>query len=178
MTDLSTLIEPLKREVSAPGEFFTTFPSASDDDLVGRLADGFSQAQLDGWFSANVLDLVNNTVTPDLSVPGRALTVFYSAAQVIRGQLRNMAVTQRYKSGPVEYETQYGPSILTNELNRINGRITQLITWSSRGAGTTTVVYDAYFSRAAEIWANEAIIAAQNSLGSSFFAGELIGTPV
>lgn len=178
MTDLSTLIEPLKREVAPPGSFYDVFPNASDDDLLGRVADGFSQAQLDGWFSANTLTLATYTVTPDLSIPGQALTVFYASAQVLRAQMRNFAVTSRYKAGNAEFEQQFAASVLSNELNRINNRIGELHKLASRGTGSTTVVFDAYFSRAAEIWATEAIVAANNSLGSSFFPAELVGVAV
>ena len=164
MTDLGDLAEAFKREVAVPGTFATAFPSMSDDDIVGSLADAFGEAQLDGFFGTLSLDVDAGLVDPDLSVAGAALVVMYAGMRLIRQQLRGMKT--RYKAGPVEVEQS--ASALTEELKQIERRRIQVIQQAVRaGRGYGSVfVLDAYVSRAASY----------NYYGG-FFAWELTGGP-
>jgi len=154
VTDLSTLVEPLQRELAVPGDFDTVFPNTTEDGLTGTLADGFAEAQLDGWFPNVTLDLSGATpvVTPDLSVPGSTLVVFYASTRVIYAQLRNLTSLQRYKAGVVEYETNQPATVLKEELDRITQRKKDLWRNAGRQQGATTFVFDSYFARSATWW--------------------------
>lgn len=146
MTDLGELVEPLKRELAVPGEFATLFPNTNDDDLAAVLADGFSQAQLDGYFGKLQLDLATNVVDPELSLAGGALVVLYGASQVIRAQLRAMNVNARYKAGPVEYETNKSAVLLREELKYLIDRRKELVD-QARSSGRHVYVIDNYVAR-------------------------------
>jgi hypothetical protein len=146
VTDLGTLVEPLKRELAIPGEFATLFPNTSDDDLGATLADGFSQAQLDGYFNTLNLNLNTNAVDPDVSLAGGALIVLYAASQIIRAQLRAMNLNARYKAGPVEYETSKSAVLLRDELKYLIERRKELVT-QARSSGRMVYVIDNYVAR-------------------------------
>lgn len=167
MTDLADLVEPLKRELAVPGEFAAVFPSTEDDDLVLALADGFSEAQLDGHFGSNTLNLDTLFVTPDVTLGERALIVIYSATRIIRAQLRMLTTGERYKAGNVEYEINRGIGVLKEQLVEMQARKDQLIKLGSR-ASTTVAVYDNYFGRAAVDWSD---VIADGGLAASELAG-------
>jgi hypothetical protein len=127
MSLLSAYIPALKREVSGPGEFDADFPSSDDGELLGGLADGFGQAQLDGFFGTMVCDPVANTVTPDLSFAGGQLCVIYAGERILKAKLRNIQTKALYKAAGVEYEVDYSASALTQELKDLQARKTQLL---------------------------------------------------
>lgn len=151
MSDLANLVEPLKREIAVPGEYDTTFPNTTDDDLTNSLADGFSEAQLDGFFSTYSLDPDTNLVTPDLSAAGGSLVIIYTGQRILRAQIRALNTRSLYEAASVKYETEKSAMILRAELAYLETRKKDLITQSRRGAGTT-YVYDSYFARAAVDW--------------------------
>src|SRR3954463_14232674 len=97
-TNIGDLIEPLKREVATPGTFDTVFPDTDDDALFGVLADGFSEAQLDGFFGTNTIDLVTGEIDPEISNGAAALVVIYAAMKILRGQMRALSSGERYKA--------------------------------------------------------------------------------
>lgn len=147
MSDLSDLVEAYKREAAIPGTFATSFPSTSDDDILGSLMDAFGEAQIDGFFGEAELDLDAGTVTPDLSTAGAHLIVMYAAMRLVRQQLRSTKT--KYKAGPVELEQS--ASALTEELRQLerrrNGFIEQAIRLG-RAQGVTFVA-DLYPARSA-----------------------------
>jgi hypothetical protein len=150
MSALADLVEAFKREVAVPGAFATAFPSTTDADLEGALADAFAQARLDGFFGAVELDLNLGEVTPDLSLAGAALVVIYAGLRTTRTQLRTMATRTSYKAGSVSYETEQSAGALTEDLKQLERRRKELIEQSiraGRGRGTTFVI-DGYESRA------------------------------
>ena len=150
VSDLSELVEPLKREIAVPGTFATTFPDTSDDDLAATLADAFGAGQLNGYFGGQTLtvdpDLGTYVVSPDLSAAGAALVVIYAGMRIIRSQLRGINTMARYKAGPVEYETQQSATLLREELAYLRQRETDLLTVAQRA--TSIYVMDAYLHRA------------------------------
>lgn len=150
MSNLGDLVDPLKRELATPGEFDTVFPNTTDDDLGLSLADGFSEAQLDGYFQDNALDPDTLEVSPDLSAAGGILVVIYTGMRIIRSRLRSMNLSERYKAGSAEYEVNRSANILQEELRYLIKRRDDLVQQSRVGLGT--VVYDAYFTRQLADW--------------------------
>lgn len=149
MTDLIDLVESYKREVAPPGAFASLFPAATDVDLTGALADGFAQAQLEGFFATSVLDLDDLTVTPDLSTAGRALVVIYAGMRALRSQLLTVKTSVRYKAGPTEYEVQTSSaSLLAETMRDLRARRDALLELARVAArGQTTYVLDNYMTR-------------------------------
>jgi hypothetical protein len=168
-TNLSTLVEPLQRELAVPGEFDTYFPDTDEDGLIGTLSDAFAECQLDGFFGTQTLDLETFDVSPDLSLPGGALVVLYAASRTIRARMRSMNSTERYKAGPVEFETGKAASMMTAELKLIQDTKDRLIAQGKK-SGAMDYVFDGYFSRASVQWSNLAV-----ERSSGFFAYELAG---
>lgn len=121
-TDLSDLVDPLKREVAAPGRFAATFPSSTDDDLIGYLADAFAAAQIDGFFGDQVLDPDASTVTQPLSPAGRQLVVIYAAQRITTNRILDLRQRVAYEAGPVKYETENSAQMLTTVLKELSAR--------------------------------------------------------
>lgn len=161
MTALSTLVDALKRELAVPGTFDDVFPDTGQSDLVGSLADGFAEAQLQGFFSDVALTSVAGppvdwTTTPDLSVAGGAMVVIVTSIRFIRAQLRNLTTSERYKAGVVEMETQRAASVLRGELDYLTGRMDALIAQAdkrARASAGMATVFDNYIARSGDIYA-------------------------
>ena len=146
---MADLVEALKREVAVPGDFDNVFPDTGDDDLVGALADGFSEAQLDGFFGKNTIDLATNQVSPAISSGAQALIVIYSGIRIIRGQLRNLKTHVKYEAAGAIYEVDTAASVLTQELKDFSDRkknLLALVLRQSRG-GQAVYVTDGYLLR-------------------------------
>jgi hypothetical protein len=168
MTSLETLVEPLKRELAIPGVFADAFPDTTDDDLLGALADGFAEAQLWGFFST--MTLVENNgdfeTSEDLSGAGGALILAFTATRTIRAWLRSLNSSERYKAGPVEYETQRAASMLKAELDYLAKNLQDLILLGQRAqnsAASLATVFDNYQARATI------------ALAGGYFSHELVG---
>lgn len=150
MTALADLVEPLKRELAVPGVFEDTFPDTSDEELAATLADGFAEAQLMGFFPDMTLGTAPayETSAP-LSLPAGSLVVLFASSRVLRAWLRSLSTGERYKAGPVEYETTRAANLLRDELATINNRLQAVITDARRaGRGAVSVsVLDNYWAR-------------------------------
>jgi len=151
VSDLANLVEPLKRELAVPGDFETIFPNTDDSGLLDSLADGFAEAQLDGYFSEYSLDLDTYLTTPDTSAAGGALIVLYTGMRIIRAQMRAMNLSEKYQAGSTAYEVSRSSTLLREELQYLIKRRDDLVSQSSR-SNSSTVVYDAYFTRSAVDW--------------------------
>lgn len=149
MSDLSVLIDGLKRQVAVPGEFDTSFPDTLDTDLLGMLGDAFGQAQLDGFFGVQVFDPEANTITPDLSVSASALVVLYATERILISRLRDLNTKTLYKAGPVEYETEKGATSLTAQINYLADRRKEILAQALRIGRSSGTFYmsDAYTLR-------------------------------
>ncbi len=149
MSDLTLLVEPLKREVAVPGEFDTTFASTSDDDLAATLGDGFAECQLDGFFPTMSLNASTFVVTPDISVAGGALVVLYAAVRMIRSQIRNLKSSVKYEAGGAIYEVSQAASVLVAELKTLEDRKKGLLMQILRAGRVTNgvTVMDGYIVR-------------------------------
>jgi hypothetical protein len=161
-TDLSTLVDSFKREVATPGTFATTYPSTSENDILGTLADGFAEAQLDGFFPTYTLDpdtsTVTNTADADpttngLSLAGQALVVIYAGTRMIRAAFQASKATTRYKAGPVEYETSSSATVVVQLLRDLGDRKKAMIDLA-RGQ-TVDYVLDAYYGRLTRFFPDE-----------------------
>lgn len=127
MTDLADIVDSLKRAVAPPGEFVALFPSATDDDLIGTLSDGFAEAQLDGFFTAQydgafALDVDAGTVSPDLTHAQAALVIIYAASRVITTRLLNLKTHTRYEARGAVYENDQASGLLVQLLKDFQAR--------------------------------------------------------
>lgn len=156
VSDLSTLVGSLKREVAIPGTFDNIFADTGQSDLIGTLADSFAQAQLDGWFGTMTLDLtdpLNPIVSPDLSLAGGALVVITAGIRFIRAQLRAQQQSATYKAGTVEYSVGYSASAMVQDLKDLQARAAALLTQSLKLTAPLDSVYDGYYGRiGADLW--------------------------
>lgn len=153
MTALTDLVEPLKRELAVPGVFEEVFPSTDDAALAASLADGFSEAQLQGYFTTLTLGPAPDYETSaDLSAAGGALVVMFTGMRIIRAQLRTLLTSERYKAGAAEYEIQRSANLLRDELKYLQTRIDQLILTAQRAArgAVSASVFDNYWQRTAQ----------------------------
>lgn len=157
MTLLSTLVEPLKRELAVPGTFSDVFPDTYDEGLLASLADGFAEAQLRGFFGDMALapdetDPDDWQTSLDLSAAGGALVILFTGMRIIRAQLRALATAERYKAGPTEYEIERSANLLRDELAFLKERLDDLIEDAQRSAraANSVVVIDNYWARNAD----------------------------
>lgn len=150
MTALTDLVEPLKRELAVPGVFEDVFPDSDDAALAASLADGFSEAQLHGYFPTLTLGASPDfTTSEDISAAGGALIVMFTGMRIIRAQLRSMLLNERYKAGAAEYEVTRSANLLRDELKYLQSRLDALILnaqRASRGAVSVSVI-DNYWAR-------------------------------
>lgn len=155
MSDLSEFVESLKREVAVPGTFAANFPTTTDDDLTGQLADAFAEAQLDGFFSTYDMDQ-NAVVTPDLSNAGQALVVIYAGIRFITTRMANLKSHTRYEASGAVFEQDNAASVLVQILKDLKDKKTRLVTLASAGgAGKEFVIVDGYYVKAVDFYPEE-----------------------
>lgn len=177
VTDLNTLVEPLKRELAVPGTFDSVFPNTDDSDLAGALADAVGEAMLDGFFGASTLDPTALTVTPALSSGAQALIVIYAGARSIRSQLRNIKTRTKYEAAGAIYEVETAASVLTQELKDITARKDNLLALILRQAraGQSIQMMDGYLIRARGYfpvsWSEFGTFYAEEVTGLAFLPG-------
>lgn len=145
--DLFDLTGALQRAVAPPGEFKTYFPSTSDDDLAGTLADGLAEAQLDGFLGTVALDATAFSTDVDLTSAQQALVVLYARARVIVSRLANIKNRTRYKAGPVEAETETSATILTALLKDTSDRKKQILDDTRYGGASSFTMVDLYVTK-------------------------------
>lgn len=146
-TDLADLVEAFKREVAIPGTFERDFPLTGDDAITASLGDAFAEAQLDGFFGGNELDLEEWMIAPALSTSGAALVVIYAGIRMMRHKIAAMATRTRYQAGPVTAEQGASAQAQTELLRQLERRREQILANAHRGP--TTFVLDGYIARGA-----------------------------
>lgn len=144
--DDDNILARAKRAMAPLGQYSTVWPGSTDAELAGALADGFSMAQLDGFFGTYSLDIDSNEITPDLTEAGISLVISYMAASQLRAKILTLTTASRYKAGPVEYETTPLATVLTALLETATANIRRLLN------GSTAVT---------PIWTDGTIIAAE-----------------
>lgn len=166
-TDVNELVEPLKREVSAPGRFAATFPSSDDRTLVGYLMDAFAAAQIDGYFPSQLVDVDNEEVEPSLSAAGRQLVVIYAAERITTNRIVELKQSVVYEAGPVKYETQNSAAVLTQVLKDLRARRERIVAAAERARGSGGfIMQDMFADRATGVEGAE--------VGATFYRYELI----
>lgn len=145
MSDLSELVEPLKRAVAVPGAFADTFPSTSDDDLAAVLLDAFAEAQLYGFFSEVVVD-DDGITTPDIERASTALVVLFAANRILEVEVGNRKSHVRFEAGGAVFEQDQGTQLLTQRLKDLAERKRDLLARADRASyDGTTLSADLYF---------------------------------
>lgn len=149
MTAISDLVPALKRELAVPGTFADAFPSTRDVDLTDSLADGFSEAQLYGFFPDLALTEVDGewVTSQNLSGSGAALIVIFTSMRIIRANLRSLLTSERYKAGPAELELQRSANLLRDELKFLRDRLDALVANAKAAARPPVAVFDNYLAR-------------------------------
>lgn len=145
MTDLRTLVEPLKREVAVPGTYDDVFPDTDDDALLGTLADSLAEAQIWGMFGDVTLSPEYETSRP-LSAAGGAVIVLFAGMRILRAQLRTLNQSSTYKAGSVEYSTAAMTSVIRDELAAMRSRVDAIVV-DSRRSGRAVGFGDGYAGR-------------------------------
>src|SRR6185437_801732 len=145
---MDDMVPMYKREVAPVGQYDTLYPLSTDAEIKGALADGFAEAQLEGFFGTVVLDLSTEDFVPDLSQAGMMLVVIYSGMRTLRNILLTSNSNTRYKAGPTEYEVS-GPSasVLTELIKGARARRDMLLEQARRGQGPTDFFLDYYALR-------------------------------
>lgn len=164
--ELTNLVPSLKRAVAAPGEFDTFFPSSTDADLTGALADAVAEAMLDGFLGATDLDLVNNAVTPDLSHQAQALVILYGAARILSARIANLKNRTRYVAGPAEAETEQSASVLVELLRQINARKKQVLDDARAGdMASAFEMVDMYTAKSIDVGSSDVNFISRRGVG-------------
>lgn len=146
--DLFDLVEPLRREVSPPGE--DLFPNADDDDFLGNLQDAFWDARLDGLlegFTESDGSVVPTSGSTDLSRDLQQLIVLYAGLRIVRNHLRSMNTVFRSQAGPVEFETQKSAQLLKALLDELRTRRNLVLTRLSDLGSVDSYYIDALVER-------------------------------
>lgn len=150
--ELADLSDSLKRALAVPGEFDTFFPETSGADLSGMLADAVAECQLDGFLGNYGLNLINETVTPDLSTAQQALVILYARARVLQSRIANLKNRTRYKAGTTEAETEQSASVLVELLKETKERKREILEnarYGSAGIGFSMV--DMYVAKSVDV---------------------------
>lgn len=157
MADLTLLIPSLQRFVAPPGLFETLFPDATDEDLVGSLADGFAECQLKGFFSESDLDVsAIPNVTPDLTNAQGSLVVLFSGVRILQSEIRNRKSHIRQEAPGLVNEVDQASQVLTELLKEYQAEKKELIDQASRvGASSVFVMADAYYINATTRYSTE-----------------------
>jgi hypothetical protein len=102
---------------------------------------------LDGFFPTYACT-DDAIVTPDLDRPSISLAALYAGMRFIRSAMWNLKSVQRYKAGPVEYETQQGATVLTAVLASLRDQKNLAINrLRTVGFGVAVSTADAYVAR-------------------------------
>lgn len=154
MTVLSEFTASLQRELAVPGTFADVFPDTTTEDLTAALADGFSEAQLRGFFSTLSLTAITGPpadwqTSEPLSGSGGALIVIFTSMRIIRAQLRALNTAERYRAGPTEVEFGKSAMLLREELQFLAKRLAEIIEQAQRAAraASSVAVFDNYLAR-------------------------------
>ncbi len=126
--DLGDLVEPVKLEVSPPGT--DLYPGTTDDEWVGRLANGFWNARIDGMLAGYVEadgQVFPESGTTDMPRDLQQVIVFVTAYGVVFQKLLNIRTQLRAKAGSVEFETQNSATVLRDLAQSLRDRYAILL---------------------------------------------------
>lgn len=142
-TDLSTMVEAFKRAVAVPGTFASQFPSTTDTQLVGVLADSVAECHMDGLLSDNALDVDTNTVSPALTTGQQALVLLYGWVRMLTSELLSRKTHVRYEASSAVFEEDQGVRLLTDIHKEMKDRKKQILEDAKHaGASSAFVMVD------------------------------------
>lgn len=147
--DLGNLIENVKAEINAPGE--EAFASATDDDYLTRLINGFWNSVIDGLITGYTVD-DNGIVTPlsgttDMGRDVQQIIVFYAGMDAVRNAIRSLNTLTRSVAGPVEFEVQKSANTLRDILKDYESRRNILLARLGDLGNTSASYFDGVLSR-------------------------------
>lgn len=158
--DIGDLVESLQREVNPPGQ--NLYPTTSETEWIGHLADAFWEARLHGMLPGYIVDAAF-TIVPldangvDMTRDWQQLIVMYAGYRITLNELKNAQASFRAQAGPVQIETQKFSNVLKAVLDAIRARINIAVTRLSDIAGATNVeVFDAVIQATEQIAAGNA----------------------
>jgi hypothetical protein len=154
--DLADYTDNLQREVNAPGA--DSWPTATDAEWLGQLADAFWEARLDGLLEGFTCDAdglvtpvvpvgVDPATQPDMGRDMVQLVILYASFRVIRNTLREMQTLFVAQAGSVRYETAHSASLLVEIMKDIVARRDILLVRLSDLGSTNVMVIDAIAAR-------------------------------
>ena len=124
-TALINLAPAYRREVYGLGGAVP--PDLTDAMIAEVLADCFAEGQLYGFFATYTLDQVTLEVDPDLDPAMQQLIILIAGIRQLRAQVVLTGNKERYKAGPVEYETERSASVLVELLKSAEARLALLL---------------------------------------------------
>lgn len=140
--ELADLVPNLLRETTPPGG--DLYPDATDDQLVGYLQDGFWEARLDGLLTSWTES--EGDVTPvatggdEIPRDFQQIIIMYGGVKLVRTALLNTNTLFKAVAGPVSFETQNSPMILSQLLKELQDRRERLL-FRLQDAGLINVAY-------------------------------------
>jgi hypothetical protein len=137
---LADLTDALKRALAVPGTFDTAYPNTTEADLLGSLMDGFSEAQLDRFFSGWDFDGITGVLTSTLDRAAAALVVIYASTRILQSEIRDLKSHVKYVAGAVTFEEDSPASVMVKLLQTMEDRKKELRT-QSRNAGAAAAFY-------------------------------------
>lgn len=155
--DLGDLVESLQREVNPPGQ--DLYPTTSENDWVGYLADAFWEAQLNGMLKGWKVDgsfqiIPNDPAGEDIPRDLQQILVLYSGYRITITEFKNHQARFHGKAGPVEIEVEQASNVLKAILDALAQKIKLILTRvSDLGYGTEVEVMDAVIMHTAMIGA-------------------------
>lgn len=127
--DLSDLIPNLLRETTPPGG--DLYPTATEDQLLGFLQDGFWEARLDGfllpWAENDGIVTPVTVGQPDIPRDLQQIVIMYAGMKLVRTAILNTQTLFRAVAGPVEFETNTSATVLRELLKELQDRRERLI---------------------------------------------------
>lgn len=146
--DLEDLIESLKYEINVPGE--DAYGSTNTEEWVGRLANGFWKAFLDGFFG-NYAESAGLIVprSGDVTFPRdyQQVVILYTAIEILGQRLLAAKTSFRAKAGPVEYEEEQSATLLRSLLDQAYARLQYVRDQMTNSEVGGFISIDMYMSR-------------------------------
>ena len=148
--DLRDYVENLRGEVNPPGS--NLFPSATPEEWLLRLRNGFWNARLQGIDALVGFSEADGVISPvsgttDLSRDLVQLIVVWAGFNVIRNALRNLRTMVRNQAGPVSQEYQQSANVMRDVMASIKEEKDAILVRLSDLGTVNTYVIDAISAR-------------------------------
>lgn len=154
--ELSTLIPAVQRAAAPPGLFETTYPEATDGDVLGTLMDAFAETTLDGYFPGYALD-PSGLLDGDLSLGEQALVVIYASSRLMATELLSRKTHVKYQSGTNVFEQSNSGTFLNDAYKGLQARKRELLSRSSTGSSLDSMG-DLFYMKSVYTYADPALV--------------------